>query len=264
MTEIEKCIEEYVQGTEKCIRKLSLKYKVCRKRISKVLKERGLTVENNYHKIVLNNYFTLSPCFEEEAYWLGFLYADGSITDGYNENTKEFKYALEVDLKESDVEHIEKLKRFLGSKRKISFRTKTKSCRIIINSKKLIENLLKIGFVKNKTYNYCFDKIFNNIPKEYKKDFIRGFFDGDGYFENKRKVLGFTSYFENVHKTLHKYLLEEIEIGDYRIHFKNNTCTSSTRYNRKDSKTIANFLYKNSNIHLDRKYKIYIENFAVS
>jgi hypothetical protein len=43
---------------------------------------------------------------EEKAYWLGFLYADGSITNSD-------RYSLELSLKESDREHIVKFQQFL-------------------------------------------------------------------------------------------------------------------------------------------------------
>ena len=46
---------------------------------------------------------------EEKAYWLGFLYADGSISSS--------SYQIELSLSSVDVNHIKKFKRFLNDSR---------------------------------------------------------------------------------------------------------------------------------------------------
>lgn len=49
----------------------------------------------------------------EKAYWLGFLYADGSVT------FENGRYVLELGLKAEDVNHLEKFKRFIDTDAKI-------------------------------------------------------------------------------------------------------------------------------------------------
>lgn len=72
---------------------------------------------------------------EEKAYWLGFLYADGSVgsTD----------YRVELGLAEKDLEHIKKFKNFIGLDNKISYRPKSKSYRYSFKDKIFKEILIK-------------------------------------------------------------------------------------------------------------------------
>lgn len=61
-------------------------------------------------KNVLYNFETIDN--EEKAYWLGFLYADGSV--GSNESK------IELGLAEKDLHQIEKFRYFIGLSNKIS------------------------------------------------------------------------------------------------------------------------------------------------
>ena len=60
-------------------------------------------------KNVLHNFETIDT--EEKAYWLGFLYADGSVSS--NEDK------IELGLAEQDMHHIEKFRDFIGINNKI-------------------------------------------------------------------------------------------------------------------------------------------------
>lgn len=124
----------------------------------------------NYFEIINNS---------EKAYWLGFIWADGYIT-----KTKSF--GIELSIK--DKNHLEKLQKDLESntiikeREKESFGKKNRSCILEYRNQKMVTDLLKIGMIQNKTYNLPIPK----ISEDYYKDFIRGFFDGDGtYVLNK-------------------------------------------------------------------------------
>jgi len=54
---------------------------------------------------------------EEKAYWLGFIYADGNISDmeSYLRKSGKYVYRMEVSLKADDIDHLNKL-----NKRKIN------------------------------------------------------------------------------------------------------------------------------------------------
>ena len=74
---------------------------------------------------------------EEKAYWLGFLYADGSVSSTDNR--------IELGLAEKDLNHIEKFKEFIGVPNKISYRPQTKSYRYMFKSIPCKEDLIKQG-----------------------------------------------------------------------------------------------------------------------
>lgn len=120
------------------------------------------------------NYFEDIDC-PEKAYWLGFIWANGYIT-------KTNCFGIELAIK--DKEHLEKLQKDLKSNTLIKERIKESfgkenwSCTLEFRNKKMVQDLKEVGIVENKTYNLSTPK----IQSKYYKDFIRGFFDGDGTY----------------------------------------------------------------------------------
>lgn len=112
---------------------------------------------------------------EEKAYWLGFLYADGSV------GSKEDK--IELSLAACDYNHIQKFKDFIGLDNKISYRKKQNAYRYSFRDKTFKEVLIKQGCVPKKSLILTFPTI-DQVPVELIRHFIRGYFDGDGYFTN--------------------------------------------------------------------------------
>ena len=117
----------------------------------------------------------------EKAYWLGFLYADGCITRFYR-NEKLKSMSLELTLQDEDCDHLIKFKNALESNVPIQHKIinrKYKSDRIVINCTSMCRDLIKLGCtpVKSLTLEFPNNDI---LPEEYVRDFIRGYFDGDG------------------------------------------------------------------------------------
>ena len=112
---------------------------------------------------------------EEKAYWLGFLYADGSVSSTDNR--------IELGLAEKDLNHIEKFKEFIGIPNKISYRPQTKSYRYSFKSIPCKEDLIKHGCVPKKSLILKFPTE-EQVPEHLIRHFIRGYFDGDGWFSN--------------------------------------------------------------------------------
>lgn len=133
-------------------------------------------------KYTLNEDYFETIDSEDKAYWLGFIYADGFITKrkpGFGQNI------LGITLAEKD--HLEKFadsiktnkpvktyekKNSYGKKNGVSFEHK-----LALISNKLVSDIEKLGVVENKTFLLS---ELPNIPKEFIRDFIRGYFDGDG------------------------------------------------------------------------------------
>ena len=82
---------------------------------------------------------------EEKAYWLGFLYADGSVSH-YKSSKR-----VELGLKESDRGHLQKFADFLCYRGEIHYRPETNSYRVYFGSQKIHDDLIKLGCVEKKS-----------------------------------------------------------------------------------------------------------------
>lgn len=221
---------------------------------------------NRKHSINENYFKNIKT--EKQAYWLGFLWADGNLTktsercSGKNrlclsQKTSEIKH-LKAFLKEINGNYQIKTKKVLE---KYSIST------IHINSRIFCKTLEEIGFdIKEKR---------TNIPKISKKlirHFIRGYFDGDGclsiyvqniqnkWFTNKQE-LSFTGnplFIQNLKNAIENEIniTKTIKIKTY----KKTTKATSLRYGKKeDVDKIFHYLYDNSTIYLKSKYNKFIE-----
>ena len=187
---------------------------------------------------------------EEKAYWLGFLYADGSV--GSTDNR------IELGLAEKDLRHIEKFRDFIGIQNKISYRASTKSYRYAFRSISCKADLIKQGCVPKKSLILNFPTEYQ-VPKNFVKDFIRGYFDGDGWFTNTENcfqagiigtedfIKGFLNTVELENKNNKKIFTVHREDGVKRYVFG--------AY--EDVLNFLNWIYKDATIYLDRKYECY-------
>lgn len=202
------------------------------------------------YKNVLNIFEKIDT--EEKAYWLGFLYADGAI------GSKEDK--IELGLAEKDLSQIEKFRSFTMINNKISYRPKTRSYRYSFRSQKCKDDLINKGCLPKKSLILVFPTE-NQVPQNLLRHFIRGYFDGDGWFSNTSECfqLGFIGT-----EAFIKGLLQRIEC-DFN---KNNKILNVHRENGAKKYIInsyngvlnfLNYIYKDANIYLNRKYDNYID-----
>jgi hypothetical protein len=105
------------------------------------------------------------------AYILGYLFADGSVTEA----------GVTADATESDKGILEFIKAETNSVLSIKTYAGTNGtktyCRIHLNSKVIRNKLVELGMKPSKTY---LDDPYPNVPEELNGHFVRGFFDGDG------------------------------------------------------------------------------------
>lgn len=142
---------------------------------------------------------------DNQAYWLGFLAADGSING----------YQLQIGLSTKDIEHLYRFKDFTGTPNSIY--TKMNHCTnngkyysasyINFKSEKVVDDLAQYGIIKDKSHQNI--DFLSYIPVKYKKPFILGYFDGDGWFTNTKRSsdFGFCGNFELIN-SISKYLTE--------------------------------------------------------
>ena len=120
---------------------------------------------------------------ESKAYWLGFLYADGCISNDLK--------TIIIELSAKDLRHIEKFKKAIEAPQNIQLyeRDGVKFARIRIGCKEMVSDLIEKGCHPHKTFDVHFPNL-DTVPNELIKHFIRGVFDGDGCISlTKRKLL---------------------------------------------------------------------------
>lgn len=206
----------------------------------------------------------------EKAYWLGFLYADGSI-NRYYKNEKLKSMTLELCLSYKDKEHLEKFKKSLETNIPIFEKVNRlngkeyKSVRIQLNNTKVCYDLCDLGCTPSKTYDIKFPT-YDIVPKEFMRDFIRGFFDGDGCIsisEMNGKPHIFTTITgqSDMLKSISDFLISEKIIRVNPKIYKDDRRNSTYNvyfYGIDSNKDFLDYLYKDSTIYLDRKYNQYI------
>lgn len=126
----------------------------------------------------------------EEAYLLGFLYADGFITNKRtNQAGEDIYYSLGLTLQESDKEFLQKVLDFFNKKLQktyvLKYHPDRKACSMLIFDVELVRRLKDLGIAPNKTYEDS-SFIFENVPEILKPYFIWGLWDGDGSFAISR------------------------------------------------------------------------------
>lgn len=207
----------------------------------------------------------------DKAYWLGFLYADGSI-NRYYQNEKLKSMTLELGLSYKDKEHLEKFKKSLDTNIPIFEKTNRlkgkeyKSVRIQLNNTKICYDLCDLGCTPSKTYDIKFPT-YDIVPKKFMRDFIRGFFDGDGCISisemnGKPHIVTTITGVEDMLKSISDFLFSEkiISVKPKMYKDKRREFTYDLHiYGTDTNKDFLDYLYKDSDIYLDRKYHQYLD-----
>lgn len=191
----------------------------------------------------------------DSAYWLGFLYADGSIRQDRNEIT--------LDLQEQDRKVVEDFHDYCKNKNSIRehiINRNGKSYKSYVSgfSNSVVkENLIRLGCVPKKSLILTFPNE-QQVPQEFIYDFVRGYIDGDGYiqydFEKYRYriiILGTKEFLQGLMKRLN--LFEYCSINQDI----NSKIYSLTISNKENVFNLLIKLYENSKYHLQRKFEIY-------
>ncbi len=115
---------------------------------------------------------------EEKAYFLGFLYADGNVSQQNH---------IIIQLHNKDEDIIYKFLKAINSNHSPKLILPRNHIRVGLCSKKVSNDLIKLGCFKAKSKILEFPKQ-EQVPEYLINHFIRGYFDGDGsIWEGKRK-----------------------------------------------------------------------------
>ena len=203
---------------------------------------------------------------EEKAYWLGFLTADGWI----NKNDKSNAGVTGIELQYGDLNHLKKFNKSINGNYQITDRWRTCSlsnnkekknhmCCIRIFSLTMYNALVDKGFAKNKSYDFSMPSLREDLIRHY----IRGYFDGDGCFTFTNK--NFHINFITASKMLSDDIVNVLKLNNLNVtvnKYINDFGTTMYRpdINRQQDKiNFLNWIYKDCNIYLDRKYKKYLK-----
>lgn len=225
----------------------------------------GIKKEDKFNK----HYFDIINS-ADKAYWIGFIWSDGSVIHRWRSKTQE-EYDFKLSLKDSDYEHLEKLNKCLDGRYKINFYDSSSTFGKFIECRLLIVNNYfgKILEEKYGIFSYRTDasKLINSIPKEYAKDFIRGLLDADGSFSGNKDnnfLLRFGAG-EDILDYINDILIEYNLISNNKIkHVKRHEDRDGnyfqiTIHRRREFIDVLDWLYQDSNIYLNRKYEKYLK-----
>lgn len=208
---------------------------VGRSTVERKLKAAGISTKRVTIKFNANYFDVIDDEFK--AYWLGFIFADGYVSD----NGK-----FELTLKADDINHLYKFKDALNSDHKISYKSKQNANRLCICNNHFVNMLIDKGCIPKKSLKLKFP---NYLEAELIRHFIRGYFDGDGcIYKNSKKfsisIVGTKDFLEAINFILNTDAKIYKKGNAYQIYFYGDT-----------AKGILSYMYNEANIYLDRKFE---------
>jgi hypothetical protein len=181
---------------------------------------------------------------KESAYVIGFFLADGCVEPHLN------RISCELSMK--DYNHLFNIKKLMDCENPICIKKTRNSCALYIHNKKMVNDIIIKGVIPNKSARARLPE----VPEEFLRDLIRGYFDGDGSFyqDNSKKTyqfLGNINFISDLEKKLEKIGCSK---KNPSIHNKGSVNCYRIRYSSKeDIKKIFNFMYYSNCFNLTRK-----------
>lgn len=234
------------------LRNIEKLYHIDIRTIKKILLNNNIDyVPKVSRKYQINEDFFDNIDSEEKAYFLGFLFADGAVSNNL--------YNVRLTLKDNDYEIIKKLEKCIYKDLTVDHVIVRKSkqlenkyyASLDINSLHLVKSLVKLGCTPTKSLTLKFPQI---DPLLY-SHFIRGYFDGDGNINCKSRVFVVTStqdFCQNALTIIKNATGVNLHIYKYKNVYR------LTSHGRNQITKILKYLYSDSSIYLERKYKIYL------
>jgi len=181
----------------------------------------------------------------EMAYILGFWFADGCI----KKNTQKSAMCIEFVSKDKDI--LQKINSAMKSDYRLHM-DKNNSYRIWISNTAMAHDILALGGTERKSLTNTFPE----VPSEFVYDFIRGYWDGDGYIS----ILDKNDYPEIGCVGTYQFLDSIKNYLNWTKVTKNSQKTNlySLHYYGEKAQQVMSLLYNNASIAMDRKYDLYL------
>lgn len=214
----------------------------------------GIIRKYNYN----DNFKTIET--EEDAYWLGFITADGCLLKN--------RPCLQIKLAKRDENHLIKFCRYLGLSDELTaslikheyggaYTRDNETSGIVIHDKSIYNNLLDKGIAPRKSGK---EKYYKCANYELQRAYFRGLIDGDGCLLKNGKGISLVGSYE-ICSSFKQFIQDNICDIVSGVYPKDTIFTIEPRGEK--AKMIINELYNNANIYLDRKYKIYEELYKI-
>ena len=252
--QVQSVCEQYQSGKSSIL--LGKEYGVSGTAILGLLDRRGIERRSKYlcnkRYFCADNFFN-DICTEVQAYWLGFIAADGCISGN----------ALKVTLSDADASHLERLRETLSSnhpiaiKRQSGFGGNFMAATLYITSPTIVQALASHGLGERKTHTHLMPDLDPLLLPHY----LRGYVDGDGGFYVSRSAYkapniqfsvtanpGFLTAFQII-------LIDECGLNATKFDKRNaETEVYTLRYGgRRQVKKVFDYLYNHSTVCLPRK-----------
>ena len=253
--ELKKQVYQYYIESPKSIEEVGAKFDLCRPTVSKILKEKNCRIytKQDLYNIGVNENFFEAINTEKQAYYLGLFIADGCVYR-FRKNTM-FNM---LSLQKEDSYMIEQFAKDVCASRQIVTDKRDGSRSITVTSNKMAYDLSKYGVVEDKTFITYLPK----IDRELYPHLIRGILDGDGnvgYRVTKegreRWQIAFCGSYKLM-SDIRDFFIQELNV--YPVKISKDDSIFSVRWTSKtDFYLICSYLYHDSHIQLNRKYKIF-------
>lgn len=191
----------------------------------------------------------------EVAYIVGVIAADGGVYINKLHN----KHDLEIT--SVDVDWLDKIRKVMKAEYQLYkrvYKGKNGKCllvyRLRIGSKKLVNDLLKIGITPRKSLTLRFP----TIPEHYLSHFVRGYFDGDGdmwtcvrknHFFMQLSFCGSRDFLI----ALNQIIKNKVGCAAKNINRMENIFR--LRYNTREAEAVLCWMYHGATLYLPRKYQ---------
>lgn len=130
--------------------------------------------DKNYikkHKYFYDENFFEKIDSEEKAYFLGFIFADGCVSN----DPKKYRYQVTLKLHTKDKHILDSFIKSVKGEMPVWKHGQREMSEVHFSGKKMVNDLINLGVTPNKTFTLQYPTINETLEKH----FLRGYFDGD-------------------------------------------------------------------------------------